>query len=46
MILNAETCEMLFADRVVMVEGPSEQKLLPESLLSHAMQRRREPLRL
>lgn len=28
-ILTAETCEMLFADRVVLVEGPSESILLP-----------------
>lgn len=28
-ILTAETCEMMFADRVVLVEGPSESKLLP-----------------
>lgn len=28
-ILTTETCEMLFADRVVLVEGPSEAILLP-----------------
>ncbi|MEW6458645.1 MAG: AAA family ATPase [Bacillota bacterium] len=28
-ILNPETCEMVFADRVVLVEGPSEAILLP-----------------
>lgn len=28
-ILNSETCEMIFADRVVLVEGPSEAILLP-----------------